>query len=83
MEVESEDYVFCVLFPAKRSFKNGVLIKGISDGVTADDLDAPFDQFFDNSQPFYQVLSVCLYEVSHKIFITFPSVFLRKPVRSV
>uniref|UniRef100_A0A914CD41 Uncharacterized protein n=1 Tax=Acrobeloides nanus TaxID=290746 RepID=A0A914CD41_9BILA len=62
VEVENEDFVFCVLFPSRRSLKNGVFVQGIADGMTQDDLDAPFDQFFDNSQPFYQVLSVCLYE---------------------
>lgn len=80
VEVENEDFVFCVLFPSRRSLKNGVFVKGIADGMTQDDLDAPFDQFFDNSQPFYQVLSVCLYEVSNKFFITFHTSNVDSPV---
>lgn len=61
----NEDFVFCVFFPEKRNDKNEVVEKAFSTGITADELEEMIEKFFKDDTPYYEIISVCLYEVNH------------------
>uniref|UniRef100_A0A914DLU1 Uncharacterized protein n=1 Tax=Acrobeloides nanus TaxID=290746 RepID=A0A914DLU1_9BILA len=53
------------MFP---SLAGAIHVKSSSaSGLTVDELDKPFDKFFEDNDSIYNVLSVCLYEVSLNI----------------
>uniref|UniRef100_A0A914CGD4 Uncharacterized protein n=1 Tax=Acrobeloides nanus TaxID=290746 RepID=A0A914CGD4_9BILA len=58
--VENENYVYCSVFPSLAG--NPHLTKSSSDGLTSEELDKPFEKFFEENDNIYNMLSVCLYE---------------------
>lgn len=70
--VDDPTFVYCVSFPLLHDTPRKVLEtnktpkvhKVIADGMTEDEVDAPFDNFFDGNPPSYDVMSLCLFEVS-------------------
>uniref|UniRef100_A0A914CF37 Uncharacterized protein n=1 Tax=Acrobeloides nanus TaxID=290746 RepID=A0A914CF37_9BILA len=63
--VTKDDYVYCSLFPAVRHPVTGKLVHAQVDGIIQEEVDGPFKKFFDAQEPYYQVLSICLYERYH------------------
>uniref|UniRef100_A0A914CJ99 Uncharacterized protein n=1 Tax=Acrobeloides nanus TaxID=290746 RepID=A0A914CJ99_9BILA len=64
LEVENDDFSYCRYFPARNSSGSLPSKKEKSDGIFKEEAtDEPFDEFFNQNDSFYEVLSICLYEV--------------------
>uniref|UniRef100_A0A914CNX1 Uncharacterized protein n=1 Tax=Acrobeloides nanus TaxID=290746 RepID=A0A914CNX1_9BILA len=61
-EVENDEFVYCRLFPASRHPETGEIKKAKADGLKHEEVDGPFEEFFELSASYYQILSICLYE---------------------
>ena len=68
MEVENDDFAYCRYFPTQNSSGSLPSKKEKLDGIFKEEAtDEPFEEFFNQNDSFYKVLSICLYEVGQCI----------------
>uniref|UniRef100_A0A914EGH1 Uncharacterized protein n=1 Tax=Acrobeloides nanus TaxID=290746 RepID=A0A914EGH1_9BILA len=58
--VEDEGFMFCSVFPFIRDSRH--IISSFADGIKAEEMDKPFEKFFEDNDRIYSMLSTCLFE---------------------
>uniref|UniRef100_A0A914D4I5 Uncharacterized protein n=1 Tax=Acrobeloides nanus TaxID=290746 RepID=A0A914D4I5_9BILA len=58
--VEDDEYVLCSVFPFIRDSRH--LVDSVADGLKAEEMDKPFDKFFEDNDHIYSMLSTCMFE---------------------
>uniref|UniRef100_A0A914CIZ2 Uncharacterized protein n=1 Tax=Acrobeloides nanus TaxID=290746 RepID=A0A914CIZ2_9BILA len=58
--IEDDALIYCTVFPS--ILESNRFTRSASDGLRAEELDKPFENFFEENDNIYQLRSVCLFE---------------------